>query len=235
MHDMHMDHASHTTDNTQAKHNKHANHADHTGHEEMFRRRFWGSLLLSIPVLIFSPMIQELLGFSIPSFSGSYWIPFIFSLIIFAYGGIPFIQMAVPEIRNREPGMMTLISLAISVAFVYSVAAQLFGLGEGFFWELVTLIDIMLLGHWLEMRSVRQASGALNELAKLMPDTAELIAADGSTRNVAVSELKAGDLVLVRPGASIPADGQVVEGESSVNESMITGESKPVDKAPDSR
>ena len=130
MHDTHMDHTSHTTDNTQAKHPKHANHADHSGHEEMFRRRFWGSLLLSIPVLIFSPMIQELLGYSIPSFSGSYWIPFIFSLIIFAYGGIPFIQMAIPEIRNREPGMMTLISLAISVALVYSVAAQLFGLGE---------------------------------------------------------------------------------------------------------
>jgi Cu2+-exporting ATPase len=121
------------------------------------------------------------------------------------------------------------------VAFFYSLAAQIFGLGEGFFWELVTLIDIMLLGHWLEMRSVRQASGALDELARLMPDTAELLAADGSTRNLPVSELKVGDLVLVRPGASVPADGQVVEGESSVNESMITGESKPVDKTPDSR
>ena len=177
-----------------------------------------GKFILSIPVLIFSPVVQELLGFSIPSFTGSYWIPFIFSLIIFAYGGIPFIQMAVPEIRNREPGMMTLISLAISVALVYSVAAQLFGLGEGFFWELVTLIDIMLLGHWLEMRSVRQASGALNELAKLMPDTAELITTSGNTKSVSVSVLKANDIVLVRPGASIPADGQVVDGESSVNE-----------------
>jgi Cu2+-exporting ATPase len=179
-------------------------------------------------------MIQELLGFRIPTFLGSQWIPFIFALVVFAYGGIPFLQMAVPEIRNREPGMMTLISLAISVALVYSVAAQLFGLGEGFFWELVTLIDIMLLGHWLEMRSVRQASGALNELAKLMPDTAELVTADG-TKNVSVSTLKTNDLVLVRPGASIPADGLVVDGESSVNESMVTGESKPVDKGINSK
>jgi len=226
----HMDHASH------AGHDEHAGHGtDHTGHEQMFRTRFWGSLLLSIPVLVFSPMIQKLLGFSIPTFPGSDWIPFVFSLVIFAYGGIPFINMAKPEIRDREPGMMTLISLAISVALIYSLAAQLFSLGEGFFWELVTLIDIMLLGHWLEMRSVRQASGALNELAKLMPDEAELVTSDGNTRKVSVSELKNEDVVLVRPGASVPADGQVVEGESSVNESMITGESKPVDKGIDSK
>jgi Cu2+-exporting ATPase len=207
---------------------QHADHVDHSGHEQLFRSRFWGSLLLSIPVLIFSPMIQEWLGLSIPSFAGSQWIPFIFSLVIFAYGGIPFLQMAIPEIRHLAPGMMTLISLAISVALAYSVAAQLFELGEGFFWELVTLIDIMLLGHWLEIRSVRQASGALNELAKLMPDTAELITGDGSTKNIPVSALKAGDVLLVRPGASIPGDGEVVDGVSSVNESMITGESKPV-------
>ena len=211
-------------------HGDHRSHADHTGHEQMFRRRFWVSLALSVPVLIFSPMVQELLGFRLPPFAGSEWIPFIFSLVIFAYGGMPFLRLAVPEIRSREPGMMTLISLAISVAFVYSLAAQLFGLGEGFFWELVTLIDIMLLGHWLEMRSVRQASGALNELARLMPDTAELLLADGGTRTVAAASLKTGDVVLVRPGASIPADGQVTEGESSVDESMVTGESRPVDK-----
>jgi Cu2+-exporting ATPase len=232
MHDMQTHEAGLATDNG---HNEHAHHTDHSGHEQVFRNRFWGSLLLSIPVLIFSPMIQEWLGLSVPSFAGSYWIPFIFSLVIFAYGGIPFIQMALPEIRNREPGMMTLISLAISVALVYSVAAQLFGLGEGFFWELVTLIDIMLLGHWLEMRSVRQASGALSELAKLMPDTAELVSADGNTNSVSVSSLRANDVVLVRPGASIPADGQVVDGESSVNESMVTGESKPVHKVIDSK
>jgi P-type Cu2+ transporter len=151
-------------------------------------------------------------------------------VVIFAYGGMPFLSMALPELRNRAPGMMTLISLAISVAFVYSVAAQLINLGEGFFWELVTLIDIMLLGHWLEMRSVRQASGALNELAKLMPDTAERIHHGDMTETVPVSALKTGDLVLVRPGASIPADGEVVEGHSDVNEAMITGESQPVHK-----
>src|SRR6266498_4584898 len=196
----------------------------------MFRSRFWGSLLLSIPVLLFSSMIQEWLGIRIPSFTGSYWIPFIFALVIFAYGGIPFIQMAVPEIQNREPGMMTLISLAISVALAYSLAAQLFNLGEGFFWELVTLIDIMLLGHWLEMRSVRQASGALNELAKLMPDTAERVHHGDMTETVPVSALKRGDIVLVRPGASVPVDGEVTDGHSNVNESMITGESLPVHK-----
>jgi len=138
--------------------------------------------------------------------------------------------MAVPEIKERKPGMMTLISLAISVALIYSVAARFVALGEGFFWELVTLIDIMLLGHWLEMRSVRQASGALNELAKLMPDTAERIHHGDMTETVSVSELKRGDLLLVRPGTSIPADGEVVDGHSDVNEAMITGESKPVHK-----
>jgi Cu2+-exporting ATPase len=148
------------------------------------------------------------------------------------YGGLPFLQMAAPEIRNRQPGMTTLISLAISVAFVYSVATLFVPLGESFFWELVTLIDVMLLGHWLEMRSVRQASGALNELAKLMPDTAERIKADGSTEEVNVMELHTGDRVLVRPGASVPADGEIVEGQSDVNEAMITGESRPVKKSP---
>ncbi|NJC95424.1 MAG: copper-translocating P-type ATPase [Anaerolineae bacterium] len=234
MNDMHMERSDHGK--SQKGHDEHAGHGtDHTGHEQMFRTRFWGSLLLSIPVLVFSPTLQSWLGFSVPEFTGSNWIPFIFSLVIFAYGGIPFINMAKPEIRDREPGMMTLISLAISVALIYSLAAQLFGLGEGFFWELVTLIDIMLLGHWLEMRSVRQASGALNELAKLMPDEAELVTSDGNTKSVRVSELKNDDVVLVRPGASVPADGQVVDGESSVNESMITGESKPVDKGVDSK
>jgi Cu2+-exporting ATPase len=235
-HDMSMEHTSHPAESEHAGHDEHAGHGtDHSGHEQMFRTRFWGSLLLSVPVLVFSPTLQNWLGFSIPSFTGSTWIPFVFSLIIFAYGGIPFMQMAVPEIRKREPGMMTLISLAISVALLYSLAAQLFALGEGFFWELVTLIDIMLLGHWMEMRSVRQASGALNELAKLMPDEAELVTSDGNTKKVSVSTLKKDDIVLVRPGASAPADGQVVEGESSVNESMITGESKPVDKGIDSK
>lgn len=198
----------------------------------MFRTRFWICLVLSIPVLIFSPVLQRWLGFRAPTFPGSEWFPFLFSLAIFGYGGVPFLQMAVPELRHRRPGMMTLISLAISIAFVYSLLAQLAKLGEGFFWELVTLIDVMLLGHWLEMRSVRQASGALNELAKLMPDTAERLLPDGRAETVSTSALRTGDLVLVRPGASIPADGEVVEGESSVNEAMISGESRPVRKQP---
>ena len=159
--------ANNEMDAGHSEHNGHAHHADHTGHEQMFRSRFWGSLLLSIPVLAFSAAVQQWLRFGVPSFAGSNWIPFVFALIVFVYGGIPFIRMAIPEILDREPGMMTLISLAISVSLLYSLAAQIFGLGEGFFWELVTLIDIMLLGHWLEMRSIRQASGAVNKLAKL--------------------------------------------------------------------
>ncbi|MGE5378421.1 MAG: copper-translocating P-type ATPase [Bacteroidota bacterium] len=212
-------------------HSAHAGHGtDHTGHEQMFRTRFWWCLLLSIPVLLYSGMIQMWLRFTPPAFHFSGWIAFVFSVIVFVYGGIPFLQMAVPELRERKPGMMTLISLAISVAFLYSVAAQFLHLTEGFFWELVTLIDIMLLGHWLEMRSVRQASGALGELAKLMPDTAERIQHGDQVETVPVSALRHGDLVLVRPGASVPADGEVVEGHSNVNEAMITGESAPVHK-----
>jgi Cu2+-exporting ATPase len=207
-------------------------HVDHTGHEQMFRRRFWRCLILTVPVLLYSPMIQTWFGFQMPEFPGSQLIGPAFAIIIFLYGGLPFLQMAVPEIRNRTPGMMTLISLAITAAFAYSLFAVFVAPISGFFWEMATLIDIMLLGHWLEMRSVRQASGALNELAKLMPDTAELVQADGSVKQVSVDSLHNGDLVLVRPGTSIPADGEVVEGHSAVNESMITGESRPVSKEP---
>ncbi|MBN1995150.1 MAG: copper-translocating P-type ATPase [Anaerolineae bacterium] len=198
----------------------------------MFRNRFWVSLVLSIPVLLYSPTIQAWLNFSMPVFPGSWLVTPLFSIIIFFYGGLPFLQMAGTELKNRQPGMMTLISLAITVAFVYSLGTLFINLGTGFFWELVTLIDVMLLGHWLEMRSVRQASGALDELAKLMPDTAERITGDDQTEEVKVSELKADDRVLVRPGASVPADGEVMRGNSRVNEAMITGESKPVKKEP---
>lgn len=220
-----MPSASHSPTHSTGSHT-----VNHHGHEELFRHRFWGSLLLSMPVLLYSHEIQSWFGFRAPAFPGSQWVPLIFSIIIFIYGGIPFLRMAVPELRNRQPGMMTLISLAISTAFIYSVLGTFFPVGEGFFWELVTLIDIMLLGHWLEMRSVRQASGALNELARLIPDTAERLSPDGQVETIPVSALRTDDLVLVRPGSTIPADGVVVEGESRVNEAMITGESLPVKK-----
>jgi Cu2+-exporting ATPase len=226
----HSEHAGHEGQMVQKAHQGHGAHVDHTGHEKMFRQKFWISLLLSIPVLVFSPSIQGWLNFSIPQFTGSIWVTPVFAVIVFLYGGIPFLQMALPELKNRQPGMMTLISLAISVAFIYSVVALFLPNGTTFFWELVTLIDIMLLGHWIEMRSVRQASGALQELTKLMPDTAERMRPDGSTETVPVSELNSDDLVLIRPGASIPADGEVQQGESEVNEAMITGESRPVKK-----
>ena len=228
----HTNHEHHHENHEHSSHDHgHGGHgANHSGHEIMFRNRFWVSLILSIPVILYSPTIQSWLGFTMPEFIGSQWINPFFSIVVFVYGGIPFIEMAVPEIHNRKPGMMTLISLAIIVAFAYSMFAFLAGTGMTFFWELVTLIDVMLLGHWMEMRSVRQASGALNELAKLLPDTAERIT-DNGIEEVKASELHEDDLVLVRPGASVPADGEIVEGESKVNEAMITGESKPVGKS----
>jgi Cu2+-exporting ATPase len=236
---MHREKQEHQTEHAFAdKSIKHAHHkagVDHSGHEQMFRRKFWFSLLLSIPVLVFSPAIQELLGYELPVFPASEWIGTIFAVVVFFYGGLPFLQMAFPELKNRKPGMMTLISLAIGVAFVYSLATLIFLRGMAFFWELVTLIDIMLLGHWIEMRSVRQASGALNELANLMPDSAERISGDGGIETVRLDELRIGDMVLVRPGSSVPADGEVQEGESDVNEAMVTGESQPVKKGPGGR
>lgn len=151
----------------------HSKHVDHTGHEELFKRRFWISLILSLPVILYDPMIQEWLRFSMPDFPGSGWVTPALSLVIFFYGGLPFLVMAIPEWRVRRPGMMTLISLAITVAFIYSLVTLFLPGQMGFFWELVTLIDIMLLGHWVEMRSVRKAAGALEELTRLLPDTAE--------------------------------------------------------------
>ncbi|MGJ3240342.1 MAG: copper-translocating P-type ATPase [Anaerolineae bacterium] len=227
----HSDHEHQQESQDHSSHDHNGHGVDHSGHEMMFRNRFWVSLLLSIPVLLYSPSIQSWLGFTMPEFTGSQWVNPVFSVIVFIYGGIPFIEMAVPEIRNRKPGMMTLISLAIMVAFAYSMFAFFAETGMTFFWELVTLIDVMLLGHWMEMRSVRQASGALNELAKLLPDTAERITEDDNTEEVTINELHEDDLVLVRPGAAIPADGEIVDGESDLNEAMITGESKPVGKS----
>lgn len=196
----------------------------------MFQAKFWWSLLATLPVLAYSPMLQEWLNFRAPGFPGARWVPVVFGTFIFFYGGAVFVKSAWNEIRGRAPGMMTLIAIAITAAYVYSLATTFWLAGGEFFWELATLIVIMLLGHWIEMRSVQNAQGALKELAKLLPDMAEL--ADG--KMIPLAELKAGDVVLIRPGAKIPADGKITEGESEVNESMITGESKPIEKKKDS-
>ena len=196
----------------------------------MFRDRFWFSLALTVPTVIWSGMVQHLLGYSAPTFPGSAYVSAIFGSIVFVYGGLPFLRGAVTELRDRLPGMMTLISLAISVAFGFSLAVTLGVPGDDLWWELATLVTIMLLGHWIEMRSIEQARGALKELARLLPDVALRLDANGETAEVPVSELVAGDMVLVRPGARVPADGTVVEGTSAVDESMFTGESRPVNK-----
>lgn len=222
-----MDHEMHHGGQRQVAHGQHA------GHDPgVLKRKFWVTLVMTIPILLYSSAVQGFLHFSMPVFYGSEWLPAVLGAVIFVYGGVVFLRGAGNELRDRAPGMMTLISLAITVAFVYSIAVS-FGLeGMDFWWELSTLIVIMLLGHWLEMVSVANASGALHELAKLLPDRAEVVVA-GSAKIVNVSELKIGDNVLVRPGANVPADGIVIKGESDVNESVITGESRLVKKSPD--
>jgi len=213
-----------------AKKSGHGEHDKHAGHNpNMFKQKFWLSFLLTIPTLLFSPTVQGWLGFEL-GFSGSEFIPAILGTIIFFYGGMVFLRSARGELAARQPGMMTLISMAIIVAFGYSAAVTLnLVAGMDFWWELATLVTIMLLGHWLEMASVANAQGALDELAKLLPDEAELLTDDGS-KTVAVSELKVGDKILVRPGGQVPIDGTITKGESEVDESMLTGESKPVKK-----
>ena len=211
-------------------HGEHTQHDKHAGHSiAMFRRKFWISFVLTIPTLIWGHMLQRVFRYSAPHFPGTVWIPPVFGTAVFVYGGWVFIEGAIRELRVRLPGMMTLIALAISVAFVFSAAVTLGYPGMPLWEELSTLVTIMLLGHWVEMRSIAQAQGALKELAKLLPDTAVRIVAD-RTEEVPVSDLRDGDVVLVRPGANIPADGVVQQGESEVNESMITGESRPVHK-----
>ena len=195
----------------------------------MFRDRFWLSLLLAIPVLVFSPMIQEWFGYTAPSFPGSEWISPLFGTLIFLYGGQPFLKGAWQEARSRQPGMMLLIGMAITVAFLASAASSLGWFDLEFWWELAALIVIMLLGHWMEMRAIGQASGALSALADLLPDTAERVDADG-TDTVTLGDLVVGDVVLVRPGGRVPADGVIVEGRAGIDESMVTGESKPANR-----
>ena len=195
----------------------------------MFRDKFWGSLALTVPTVVWSPMVQQWLGYRAPEFPGSELVPAIFGTILFFYGGLVFLRGAAAELKDRLPGMMTLISLAITVAFAFSLAVTLGATGMDLWWELATLITIMILGHWIEMRSISQASGALSELAKLVPDTAERVT-DSGIMAVPVAELRDGDVILVRPGGGIPADGRVVDGASEINESVITGESRPVPK-----
>ncbi|HMA42983.1 MAG TPA: copper-translocating P-type ATPase [Gemmatimonadales bacterium] len=195
----------------------------------MFRDRFWISLLLTVPTLVWGHMLPQALGYRAPAFPGSRWIPVLLGTSVFAYGGIPFLRGGIRELRQRLPGMMTLISLAISVAFLFSIAVTLGFPGMPLWEELATLVTIMLLGHWIEMRSISQAQGALRELAKLLPNTAVRVVGD-RTEDVPVSDLGEGDTVLVRPGAGVPADGVVRRGAGAVNESMITGESRPVEK-----
>jgi len=201
----------------------------HAHHMQMFKRKFWVSLALTIPILLFSETIQTWLSLTWIKIPYQSEIMLILSAIIYAYGGLPFLQGMIEEIRKRQPGMMTLIGTAISVAFFYSAATVFFITGMDFFWELATLIDIMLLGHWIEAKSVLGASRALEELVRIMPTTAHLVK-DGEVTDVPVSQLNASDLVLVRPGEKIPSDGVVAEGESFVNEALLTGESKPVHK-----
>ncbi len=209
-------------------HEHHVQHDKHAGHSvNMFRDRFWWSLILTVPIVLYSQMVQEWLHFDMPGFPGSNWLPVVLGTIVFVYGGTVFIKSAWGELKDRQPGMMTLISLAILSAYIYSVATTFFISGTEFFWELATLIVVMLFGHWMEMRSVTKAQGALKELAKLLPDTAELL----NGKEIPVAELKVDDVVLVRPGAKIPADGRIIAGESDVNEAMVTGESKPIEKA----
>ncbi|MDD2935488.1 MAG: heavy metal translocating P-type ATPase [Candidatus Pacebacteria bacterium] len=201
----------------------------HAGHSTtIFFRKFWVSLILTIPVVLYADVIEKIFKWSPPEFPGSIYMPLIFGSIVFFYGGWVFLVGAWREIRGKLPGMMTLIGIAISSAYFWSLYAVFAGV-EALFWELTTLITIMLLGHWLEMRAVSGAQGALKELSKLLPDTAEIIRND-KTETISLSELRENDIVLVRPGTKIPADGVITEGESSVNESMITGESKPVSK-----
>ena len=233
-HDQHAGHGVHAEHEAQGEHAGHGDHAGHAGHGDhaaVFRRRFWLTLALTVPVVAYSEMIQMWFGYAAPVFAGSRWLAPVLGTVIFLYGGWPFLAGGVDEVRRRRPGMMLLIAMAITVAFVASVATT-FGLLSGldFWWELAALIAIMLLGHWLEMKAVGQASDALSRLGELLPDHAERVTGDG-VETVVIGDLAAGDVVLVRSGARVPADGVIVEGAAELDESMVTGESRPVTKA----
>ncbi|MFT5771051.1 MAG: Cu2+-exporting ATPase [Algoriphagus sp.] len=230
-----MDHtSSHSNHSDRESMKGKKDHQDHSMHHQHmiadFKKRFWVSLVITLPIIVMAPMIQDLLGYEF-TFTGDRYIQFALATLVFFYGGWPFLTGLADEIKKKAPGMMTLIALAISVAYFYS-SAVIFGLGgKIFFWELVSLIDIMLLGHWIEMKSVMGASNALQELAKMMPSEARVIDSEDNTKEIPIEELKGGAIILVKPGEKIPTDGKIMEGESHVNESMLTGESKPVSKS----
>ena len=230
---IHEGHEGHKEHKEHKEHTEHKGHGGHRGMIEDFKRRFFICIALTVPVLVLSSNLRSLLGFSMrPLFAGESYVLFSLSSVIFVYGGYPFIKGFSDEIKKRAIGMMTLISVAITTAYIYS-AAVTFGLqGMDFFWELATLIDIMLLGHWIEMRSVMGASKALEQLARLMPSVAHKRMPDGMEMDVSLEEIAPGDIVVVKPGEKMPADGRVINGQTSVNESMLTGESQPVSKAP---
>jgi P-type Cu2+ transporter len=240
-HDTHDNHGGHPPDHAamhEGGHEAHGGSGEHEGHDRhaghstaMFRNRFWVCLALTVPVLAYAEGLWRLVGLEPPALPGGQVVSFVLATVIYVYGGSVFLRSAAGELRARLPGMMTLVAIGITAAYVYSAATTFFIEGEGFYWELATLVDVMLLGHWIEMSSVMRAQSALAELAKLLPDTAERVL-DGRTEEVPLSSLTAGDVVLVRPGARVPADGRVVEGESHVDESMLTGESRPVGKKP---
>ncbi len=226
----HDEHASHHEHGQRDAPANHAGHDKHAGHDpRMFERLLWFSLILTVPILIFSDMIQMWLGFSPPSFAGDRFVAPILGTILFVYGGSVFLRGGWQEIQDRAPGMMLLISLAISVAWLASLATTVGWLDLDFWWELALLIDVMLFGHWMEMRAIGQAQGALAALAALLPDEAERVD-DGGTQIVPLADLREGDTVLVRPGGRVPADGAMLGGQAFLDESMLTGESNPVEK-----
>ncbi|MDN4067598.1 heavy metal translocating P-type ATPase [Paenibacillus vini] len=228
-HEHHHHHNEHQH-RSHGMHNGEQNHSSHHGHMvEEFKKRFYISLIVTIPILIISPMIQMFMGVNW-RFPGDTYVLFLLSTFVFFYGGWPFIKGAKDELSTKNPGMMTLICLAIVVAYVYSTSSTFGFTKTDFFWELATLIDIMLLGHWIEMKSIMGASKALEELAKLMPSDAHLIKENGEIIEIDVTELKKGDTVLVKPGEKVPIDGQITEGETMIDESMLTGESLPISK-----
>ncbi|MEX0608040.1 MAG: heavy metal translocating P-type ATPase [Balneolaceae bacterium] len=223
------DHHGHEAHKDEHNHGKHSSHSHHDMMVEDFKWRFWWVLGLTIPILALSPMIQDFLGVDW-RFTGDLYVLFALSTVVYFFGGWPFLSGLADELKDKQPGMMTLIGLAISVAYIYSTFV-VFGLeGHLLYWELATLVGIMLLGHWIEMRSVMKASAALEKLAELLPKEAHRLREDGSTEDVSIEDLKEGDRILIKPGEKIPADGTIVDGKTNVNEAMLTGESKPVNK-----